>query len=249
MALKFMKTLEITVPVYNEEVDIPKNIPILYDFCRENLKGYDWKIVIVDNASQDGTWQKIEELLKKHPDKISGLKLGRKGRGWALRNAWKKSSADYVSYMDIDLSSDINYFPKMLAKLDNGYDLIAGSRNKKESQVIGRTLLRKVISKTYIALVKIIHQTKVSDTQCGFKALRRESFLKIETLVENNLWFFDSEMIIIMEKAGFKVVDMAIRWVDDRNTTVKIMKDSWEEFSGLVRLFRNKPWKKLKTKK
>lgn len=244
-----MKTLEITIPVYNEEIDIPKNIPILYDFCEKNLQNYDWKIMIVDNASTDATWLKINELSEKHPEKISGLKLDRKGRGWALRNAWKASQAEYVSYMDVDLSSDINYFPKILALLDNGCDLIVGSRNKKQSQVIGRTLLRKIISKTYIALVKIIHQTKVSDTQCGFKALRLESFLKIEPLIENNLWFFDSEMIIIMEKAGFKVTDIPIRWVDDRNTTVKIMKDSWEEFNGLVRLLRNKPWEKLKSTK
>lgn len=244
-----MKSLEITIPAYNEEIDIPKNIPLLYDFCEKNLQNYDWKIVIVDNASKDATWLKIKELSEKHLEKISGLKLDRKGRGWALRKAWKASQAEYVSYMDADMSSDINYFPKMLALLDKGYDLIAGSRNKKQSQVIGRTLLRKIISKTYIALVKIIHQTKVSDTQCGFKALRRESFLKIEPLIENNLWFFDSEMIIIMEKAGFKVTDIPIRWVDDRNTTVKIIKDSWEEFSGLVRLFRNKPWKKLNSTK
>lgn len=244
-----MKTLEIIIPVYNEEIDIPKNIPFLYDFCEKNLRNYNWKIVIVDNASKDATWLKIKELSEKNPEKIKGLKLDRKGRGWALRNAWKASQAEYVSYMDVDMSSDINYFPKMLALLDNGYDLIAGSRNKKQSQVIGRTLLRKIISKTYIALVKIIHQTKFSDTQCGFKALRRESFLKIEPFIENNLWFFDSEMIIIMEKAGFKVADIPIRWVDDRNTTVKIMKDSWEEFSGLVRLFRKKPWKKLKPAK
>lgn len=243
-----MKTLEINIPVYNEEIDIPKNIPFLYDFCQKNLQNYDWKIVVVDNASKDTTWSKINELSEKHPEKISGLKLDRKGRGWALRNAWKSSRAEYVSYMDVDMSSDINYFPKMLALLDNGYDMIVGSRNKKQSQVIGRTLLRKIISKTYITLVKIIHQTKVSDTQCGFKALRRESFLKIEPLIENNLWFFDSEMIIIMEKAGFKITDIPIKWVDDRNTTVKIMKDSWEEFSGLIRLFINKPWKKLKTK-
>lgn len=240
-----MKTVLITIPVYNEEIDIPKNIPILYDFCEKNLQNYDWKIVIVDNMSKDTTWLKIQELSKKYPEKINGLKLDKKGRGWALRNAWKASQAEYVSYMDVDLSSDINYFPKMLALLDNGYDMIAGSRNKKQSQVIGRKLLRKIISKTYIALVKIIHQTKLSDTQCGFKALRRESFLKIEPLIKNNLWFFDSEMIIIMEKAGFKVADIPIRWVDDHNTTIKIMKDSWEEFSGLVRLFRNKPWKKL----
>lgn len=243
-----MKTLEIIIPVYNEEIDIPKNIPVLYDFCQKKLTNYDWKIVVANNASTDSTWQKIEELSRKHPLKISGLTLDRKGRGWAIRNAWKTSKADYVSYMDVDLSSDINYLPEMIAMLDNGYDLIVGSRNKKNSQVTGRTLLRKIISKTYIALVKILHQTKISDTQCGFKALCRKSFLQIEPFIENNLWFFDSEMIIIMEKAGYKVADIPIRWTDDRNTTVKIMKDSWEEFSGLIRLFINRPWKKLKIK-
>jgi len=244
-----MKALEINIPVYNEEIDLPKNVPILYTFCTQYLNSYDWKIVVVDNASRDTTWSKVEELKQKYPGRVDGLHLDRKGRGWALRTAWKQSSADYVSYMDVDLASDINSFPKMITMLDAGYDLVTGSRNRRGSQVIGRTLLREIMSKTYIALVKIIHRTKLSDTQCGFKALRRDTFLKIEPLIENNLWFFDSEMVIIMERAGFKVGDIPINWTDDRQTTVKIANDSWEEFSGLMRLFKTRPWKALITAK
>ena len=240
-----MKTLEINIPVYNEEIDLPKNIPILYTFCTQFLNDYDWKIIIVDNASKDSTWQRIEELSKTYPEKVFGLRLDRKGRGWALRQAWTRSQADYISYMDVDLASDINVFPKMVRMLDEGYDLVTGSRNLPTSNVIGRTFLRELMSRTYITLVKIIHGTKLSDTQCGFKALRRSAFIKIEPLVENNLWFFDSEMVIILERGGFKVADLPIKWVDDRHTTVKVANDSWEEFSGLLRLFRNRPWKKL----
>lgn len=240
-----MRTLEINIPVYNEELDLPKNIPVLYTFCTQYLSNYDWKIVIVDNASKDTTWQKVEELSKQFPGKVAGLHLDRKGRGWALRQAWTKSQADYVSYMDVDLASDINVFPSMIKMLDEGYDLVTGSRNLPRSNVIGRTFLRELMSKTYITLVKLIHGTKLSDTQCGFKAVRRLAFVIIEPLIENNLWFFDSEMVIILERAGFKVADVPIKWVDDRHTTVKIANDSWEEFSGLLRLFRDRPWKKL----
>lgn len=241
-----MKTLEIDIPVYNEERDLPKNIPLIYDFCKENLKNYDWKIVIINNGSTDKTWEEAGKICDNYGQKVARLNLNRKGRGWALRSAWKLSAADYVSYMDIDLSSDINQFLKMIYMLDAGHDLITGTRNRKESQVIGRTFSREIISKSYIALVKIIHKISLSDTQCGFKAVRRGSFLKIESLLENNLWFFDSEMIIIMEKSGFKLGEVPIKWVEDRNSTVKVLKDSWEEFSGLVRLRIKKPWKKIK---
>jgi glycosyltransferase involved in cell wall biosynthesis len=237
-----MRSLEINIPVYNEEVDLSKNIPILYTFCTQYLNCYAWKIVIIDNASKDATWQKVTELKCQYPGKVDGLHLDRKGRGFALRTAWKKSLADYVSYMDVDLASDINSFPQMIKMLDEGYDLVTGSRNCRDSRVIGRTLLREIMSKTYIFLVKLIHGTKLSDTQCGFKALRREAFLKIEPLIVNNLWFFDSEMVIVMERSGFKVGDIPIKWTDDRHTTVKVAKDSWEEFSGLVRLYKTKPW-------
>lgn len=242
-----MKSLEIDMPVYNEEEDLPKNIPVLYDFCVANLQNYDWRVRIVDNASKDNTWQKIEELSQIYPGKITGLHLDRKGRGWALRQAWTTSTSDYVSYMDVDLSSDLKSFPKLLTLLNDGFDLVVGSRNMKESRVVGRTLMREVMSKTYIGLVKLLHDTKVSDTQCGFKALRRSAFIKVEPVIENNLWFFDSEMVILFEKVGFKVIDVPIKWVDDRHTTVKIAKDSYEEFAGLTRLLKTKPWKSITT--
>lgn len=240
-----MKTLEIDMPVYNEEEDLPKNISVLYDFCVVNFKNYDWHIRIVDNASKDSTWVKVEELSQVYPGKVNGLHLDRKGRGWALRQAWMTSNADYVSYMDIDLSSDLAAFPKLLELLDQGYDLAVGSRNMRDSRVFGRTLIREIMSKTYILLVKLLHGTHVSDTQCGFKALRRSAFIRVEPVIENNLWFFDSEMVILFEKVGFKVKDVPIKWVDDRHTTVKIAKDSYEEFSGLTRLLKTKPWKAL----
>lgn len=238
-----MKTLEIDIPVYNEEIDLPKNIPILFEFFSKSLTDYDWQILIVNNASTDQTAKVAANLSQQYPKKVKVLNLDRKGRGWALRQAWLKSSAEYVSYMDIDLSSDITCFRDLLKPLDAGFDLVTGSRNLKESQVIGRTFLRELMSRTYITLVKLIHGTKLSDTQCGFKALRKATFLKVEPLIKNNLWFFDSEMVIILERAGYKVTDIPIKWVDDRHTTVKVAKDSWEEFSGLVRLFRSRPWK------
>ena len=200
------------------------------------------EIVVVDNASKDRTFIETVTLMGKYPDKVAAIHLDQKGRGLALRSAWTRSTADYVAYMDIDLSSDVGCFPKMIKLLDEGYDLVTGSRNLRESEVIGRTLLREIMSKTYILLVKLIHGTTISDTQCGFKALSREAFLKVEPVIENNLWFFDSEMVIIMEKAGYKITEIPIKWTDDRHTTVKIAGDSWEEFSGLLRLYKTKPW-------
>lgn len=240
-----MKILEITVPVYNEESDLPKNIPKLFSYCEKNLGGYGWKIIIVDNGSKDGTWDEAGKMCELYPERVCRMKLDRKGRGWALRNAWKNSEADIVGYMDIDLSSDINDFSKLVGAIESGCDLAVGSRNMKQSLVVGRTVLRGLMSKSYIFLAKLINGIKISDTQCGFKALDRRAFLAVEPLIMNNLWFFDSEMVIILEKAGFKVRDIPIKWVDDKNSTVKVLKDSWEELSGLLRLRREEPWKKL----
>jgi len=237
-------SVDIVVPVYNEEVALPANIPILYNYCCNNLSEYAWKIIIADNASTDST-SVIAGKFAKSPQ-IFYLKLPKKGRGLALRTAWLTSRADIVSYMDVDLSSNLEFFPALLSAIENNSDVAIGSRLARGSNVVGRTLLREIMSRGYNLLIKVFFSVSFRDAQCGFKAVKKNVFKILEPLIENDNWFFDSEMLILAEKSGYKVAEIPISWHDDPSSTVKVARTASEDFEGLLRLWRSKPWLKLK---
>src|SRR3989344_471034 len=139
-------SVEITVPVYNEEKELEKNIATLHDFCDKNLKAYDWHITIADNASTDNTPIIASSIEKRNP-RISHFRLEQKGRGRAVKRAWVESGKDMCVYMDLDLSTDLVHLPKLLEELEKGYDIAIGSRLAKGAKVEGRTFIRELISR------------------------------------------------------------------------------------------------------
>lgn len=239
-------TLATVVPVYNEEKDIPRNIPILYNHLKKNFNGYSWKIIIADNGpSKDKTPQVSKALVKKYPN-LRYVYIPRPGRGQALKEVWQKEKSEFLCYMDIDLSSDLNYLSELISSLTNGTDIAIGSRLKKGAKVYGRTLLREIMSRGYNTLIKLLFWTKFKDAQCGFKAITKDAAGKLLPLTKDKTWFFDSELLIIAEKSGFTVKEVPIVWRDDPASTVKVAKTAWGDIKGLVRLFWTRPWQHLK---
>lgn len=199
---------------------------------------YPYTIQIVDNASIDNT-RKIGEKLKQKYKNIDYLHIPRKGRGFALKQSWKNKNYDVYSYMDIDLSTDINKFPKLIDKIaKEGYDISIGSRLSKESKV-KRGLIRTILSKGYNFLIKLFFRTSFPDAQCGFKAIKRNAFWKMASELQNNNWFFDTEMLIIGEKKyHLKVASVPVKWIDDQETTVKVGSTIKEDILGLIRVHK-----------
>lgn len=236
-----MKSVDIVVPVYNEEVELEENIKKLRSFLLENLKNYNWKIIIADNASTDKTLA-IAKKLSYDLSAVSFLHLDQKGRGRAIKKAWGESKADFVAYMDVDLSTDLAHFPNIIKALNNGYDIAIGSRLLPKSKVIGRTLKREIISRCYNLMIKLAFFTKFHDAQCGFKAATRKVVDNLFPILEDNEWFLDSEMLIVGEKAGYKIFEEPVKWVDNQGSTVKVMKTARGDIDGLVRLFLKRPW-------
>jgi len=242
-----MKKIQIVVPVYNEEIDLPKNIPILHSYLTKEMDGYLWEIAIADNASKDKTPEVSRALMKKY-NRVSYHKIPIKGRGNALKNLWEGFSGDYLSYMDIDLSSDLSYFPKLIKALENGADVAIGSRLLKESKILDRPLMREIMSRGYSLMFRLLFQTSFKDAQCGFKAITKEASNKLLPLIKDTEWFFDSELLIIADKAGMEITEVPIKWHDDPTSTVKVAKTAWGDIKGLIRLLRERPWKKLQKK-
>lgn len=235
-------SVDITIPVFNEELDLEKSINTLVAFLIKYFSDYDWTITIADNASTDKTLDIAKKLSKKYK-RVSYVHLPLKGRGRAVKYVWKNTKSDYVAYMDVDLSTDLKHLPNLINALSRGYDIAIGSRNKKDSHVYGRNLLRTITSKGYILLIKLFFWVHFSDAQCGFKAVSREVVSKIIPKIKDNGWFFDSELLILSEKLGYRIYDEPVTWIDNPGSTVRVWKTAQGDLEGLWRLFISRPWK------
>ena len=233
MAPTMRATVDIVIPVYNEEKDLPRSIDILTKHLRDHLEN-PWRVVIADNGSTDNTLSVAEMLTNKYTG-VDCVHIPQKGRGRALRQAWLDSTADIVSYMDVDLSTDLTHFSQLVRAIEDGSHVAIGSRLKKGSRV-KRSLKREFISRAYSTLIRLMFFTPFRDAQCGFKALSRGAVRNLVPLVKNNNWFFDSELLIIAATRGYKIKEIPVNWQDDPDTRVKIVSTAWEDIKGLLRL-------------
>jgi glycosyltransferase involved in cell wall biosynthesis len=228
-----MTTVAVVIPVYNEEKALPDSIAKLRDYLSRNLK-HQWHIVIADNASTDKTWEIAQSLAKQYAD-IVPVHIDQKGRGRALRKVWLESKADIMSYMDVDLSTGLEAFPTLVQAIIDGADIAIGSRLKRGARTT-RGLKREFTSRCYNLIIKVMFFTTLSDAQCGFKAVSRDCAQKILPLTKNNEWFFDTELLLLAMKNGYKIKEIPVTWVDDPGTTVNIKKTVIEDLKGLARI-------------
>lgn len=229
--------VNVTIPVYNEERALPVSLGNLHEFLSAHAR-FDWEIVIANNASIDRTREVAEELCRKF-SRTRLSHLSEKGRGRALKKVWTESEADILSYMDVDLSSNLFAFPPMIeAIIGGGFDIGIGSRLLKASTT-RRSLKREVISRAYNYLVKAFFFTKFSDAQCGFKAISRKAAQELLPKVEDTGWFFDTELLVIAEKKGYRIFDLPVSWVEDLDSRVKIVHTAMEDIRGLIRVKKN----------
>ncbi len=235
------KKVKIVLPVYNEEKELKENVLKLRNFLAE-LPGWESKIQIADNASVDKTQEIGRGLAGQYPE-VSFLRLEEKGRGRAVKKAWSEADADVFVYMDIDLSTDLKHLPSLLASFDRGFDIAIGSRLLSSSKVVGRTVKREIMSRTYNLLIKIFFGVRFSDAQCGFKAVSQKVVKELLPKILDNEWFFDSELLIVGEKSGFKIYEEPVLWTDNPGSTVRVLKTVTGDLKGLLRLFITTPWK------
>jgi glycosyltransferase involved in cell wall biosynthesis len=227
-------SVEVVVPVYNEEKALPESIPALYAYL-ETYFPYRWSVLIADNASTDGTLAVAEELAAHYPG-VSVLHLEEKGRGRALKAAWLASEADIVAYMDVDLSTNLWSFLPLVAPLATGHsDVAIGSRLLKGAMVT-RQWKREVISRCYNLLVKLLFGNRFSDAQCGFKAVKRGAAQKLLAQVEDEEWFFDTELLLLAEERGYRISEVPVDWIEDLDSRVDVAATALEDVKGLLRV-------------
>ena len=228
-----MTSVDVVIPVYNEEHVLAQSVATLRQFLEQNLP-QRWNIVIADNASTDSTWEVDQGLARQYTD-VSSLHLDEKGRGRALRRAWLESGADIVSYMDVDLSTDLKAFPELVQAIDDGYDVAIGSRLMPASSV-KRSFKREFTSRSYNLLIRAMFLGKFSDAQCGFKALSSKASRELVPLTRDHEWFFDTELLILAEKKGYRIKEIPVAWAEDPDTRVAIFKTVRDDLKGLLRM-------------
>jgi putative flippase GtrA len=228
--------LDVTVPVHNEETDLRPCVERLHNYLSRNFP-YDFVITIADNASTDDT-PSIATALSEELENVRSVRLEEKGRGRALHHVWSQSDAAVLAYLDVDLSTDLNALLPLVAPLISGHsDLAIGSRLSRHSRVV-RGAKREVISRSYNLLLRSTLRTRFSDAQCGFKAVRAEVAEQLLPLVEDTGWFFDTELLVLAERAGLRIHEVPVDWVDDPDSRVDIVATAMADLRGIARLGR-----------
>jgi hypothetical protein len=177
--------------------------------------------------------------LEKRFDDVRVFHLDRKGRGRMVKYAWQKSEADILSYMDIDLSTDLNAFPPMVQAIIDGCDVAIGSRQFKGADV-DRSFKREAISRGYIWILKLLLGFPFTDAQCGFKAVSKKLVNELFHMIEDDEWFFDTELLFLAHKNGYKIKELPVRWIEDTDSRVRILRTAWLDVKGVFRMRKYK---------
>jgi glycosyltransferase involved in cell wall biosynthesis len=228
--------VEVAVPVHNEEDQLAASVTTLRAFLDQSFP-LQARVVIVDNASTDGTWA-VARHLAESVHGVEALHVERTGRGRALRAAWSRSTAPVVAYMDVDLATGLDALLPLVAPLFSGHsDIAIGTRLAPGAHVV-RGARRELLSRGYNLLVRTALGSSCSDAQCGFKAMRREAAVELLPMIEDDEWFFDTELLVTAQRIGLRVHEVPVDWVDDLDSSVDVLSTAWRDLCGVSRLAR-----------
>lgn len=231
----FSQSVDIVIPTYNEEKAITACVETLVSYV-EHL-GLDYTITVADNGSTDATPNLVQGLVEKY-EQVRLLRIVEKGKGIAIRTAWAQSTADIVAYMDVDLSTDLNALGALLMPLMTGHSEVAIGTRLSPSSRVERGTKREFVSRGYNLLMRVLMNARFSDAHCGFKAFRTSVAQQLIPYVKDNTWFFDAEILLLAERAGYRITEVPVDWVDDPDTKVDIFKTAKIDLQGMCRVRR-----------
>src|SRR6202045_4511782 len=226
--------VDIVVPVRNEERDLAPSIRLLVGYLRSDFP-FTARVTIADNGSTDRTWAIADKLALELPE-VRAVRLDQPGRGRALRAIWSQSDAEVLAYMDVDLSTDLNALLPLVAPLLSGHsDVAIGTRLARGSRVV-RGPKRELISRCYNMLLHACMGVRFSDAQCGFKAIRREQARALLPLTQDTGWFFDTELLVLAERAALRIHETPVDCTADLDSRVDVVATALAALRGMARL-------------
>jgi glycosyltransferase involved in cell wall biosynthesis len=242
-------SIEVVIPVLNEEETLENQIQKLVNYlqCRVSQE-YSYQITIANNGSTDATLI-IANSLAARFENVRVVTVDRRGVGLALKTAWQNSKCDYVGYLDLDFSTDLNHIRDVEIFLTEGNECVFGSRLLPQSKVSGRSIKRTLISIVFNSLIRIIFDSTTSDGMCGFKFIRKNQLTRIlQNGAECDGWFFCTELAVVAQKVGCKIIEIPVKWQDDKNSKVQILSLAYEYILDII-AFKNRISKLSKAKK
>jgi glycosyltransferase involved in cell wall biosynthesis len=228
--------VEIVIPVHNEEHDLERNVRLLRRYLDTRFP-LSTLVTIADNASTDSTWLLAQRLAGSLPG-VTAVHFEEKGRGRAVKNVWARSDALVVAYMDVDLSTGLNALLPLVAPLLSDHAEIAIGTRLGPGSRVARGPKREIISRGYNLILHAALGSRFSDAQCGFKAVRADVARELIPRVEDSGWFFDTELLVLAERAGLRIHEVAVDWVDDADSRVDIVSTATTDLRGVWRLLR-----------
>lgn len=238
--------IDFCVPIKNEAATLDKNLAKLSSFLKSSLKDHQWRIVGVINNSTDDSWQICRRQEETDPLRLVCLTASGPGKGRAIKEAWRASNAEILAFMDADLAVGLESIPDLINPLiSQEADLVIASRFLPEAK-IERSRRRAWMSQGYIIFSRLILGHHQSDLQCGFKAIKRRTFLRIENFLQNDFWFLDTELVILSGLIGAKIKEIPVNWQENRHgqnkSSIKIWRDSVCFILDLWRLKQRLPF-------
>ena len=228
--------VEIVLPVFNEAHVLEASVDRL---CRhlDDAFAFPWHVTIADNASTDATWAVARHVAATRPE-LSAVHIDGKGRGRALKAVWTASPAVALVYMDVDLSTGLDALLPLVAPIVSGHsDVVVGSRHLHGARV-RRSFKREAISRAYNLMLTVTLRTRVHDAQCGFKAISHRAAETLLPSIEDNGWFFDTELLVRAEQGGLRILEIPVDWVEDPDSRVDLWRTALADLAGVARLRR-----------
>ncbi len=214
--------VSLVLPAYNEAKRLRDSVDKVA--ARLRTISHSFEIIIAEDGSTDGTGRIAKELAVKYPYVRHMHSDTRLGRGKALNRAFKVARGAIIVYMDVDLATDLIHLEDLIGFIRAGYDIATGSRLLKGSDV-KRSITRSVFSKCYNSMARLILKSELRDHQCGFKAFRRDSLFAILNEVKDEHWFWDTEILIRAQRAGYRIKEFPVRWRCSTDTKVDMKRD------------------------
>lgn len=224
------------LPAYNEAANIEKAVLVTAETLFKTTDQFE--IIIAEDGSTDGTDRMASGLAEQYAYVVHLHSDKRQGRGKALNRAFKAASGEVLCYIDVDLATDMRHLEKLIRAVSTeGYDFATGSRMMPESDA-KRPFKREFASKGYNFLVRLFLRSKLYDHQCGFKAFRREALFELLDEIENEHWFWDTEVLVRAQHKGYRVIEFPVCWRHGGSSKVNLAKDVKGMGSEIFRLWR-----------
>ena len=227
--------VDVVVPVLNEIEVLERNVMRLRTHLLREFP-FTWRITIADNGSTDGTSAVADRLARDLPG-VSAMHLAERGRGRALRAAWSASDSPILAYMDVDLSSGLAGLLPLVAPLVTGHSDIAIGSRLVPGATVERGLKREITSRGYNLILRFAFRVPFRDAQCGFKAVRADVARRLLPAVEDQGWFFDTELLLLADRNGLRIHEVPVDWVDDPDSSVDIVQTALDDLRGVRRMW------------